>query len=126
MGIVSRLFGLEKKADGPAKPLSLTVEKDWVPTSAAGEAVTGVSSMGLSAVWACSNLISGSISSLPCQVFRNVDGVRQADGDHPLYRVLHDSPNYDQTALDFWDFMCLSLELWGNAYARVVRSGDRV
>lgn len=92
----------------------------------AGAAVTATSSLGLSAVWACSNLISGSISSLPFQVFRNEAGVRVPDRAHSLYRILHDSPNYDQTALDFWDFICLSVELWGNAYARVIRRGDQI
>src|SRR5207237_7513630 len=44
--------------------------------------------------------------------------------DHPLYRVLHDSPNADQTALDFWEFVCACLELHGNAYSEVERGKD--
>jgi HK97 family phage portal protein len=40
--------------------------------------------------------------------------------------VLHDSPNFDQTAIDFWEFICVSLELWGNAYARIERNNGRV
>lgn len=125
MGVLSRFFGLEKKAD-IERPLSIRREPDWLPVPDAGEVVTSGSSLGLSAVWACANLISGSISSLPCQVYRSAGGVRQPDNGHDLYRVLHDSPNYDQTALDFWDFMCLSLELWGNAYARVIKRNDRI
>jgi hypothetical protein len=48
---------------------------------------------------------------------------RQSDGryDHPLYRVLHDSPNADQTALDFWEFICACLEMHGNAYCEIER-----
>lgn len=125
MGILKRLMGLETKAE-VARPVSIVNETDHARVPDAGERVTGVSSMGLSAVWACSNLISGSISSLPCQLYRTIEGVRRADNEHDLYRVLHDSPNYDQTALDFWDFFCLSIELWGNGYARVVRRGDKV
>lgn len=93
----------------------------------AGVAVNADSSMSLSAVWGCVNLISGSISSLPLQVYRGGDdGDRVMMRDHPLYHVLHDSPNADQTALDFWDFMSMSLELWGNAYARIERLGGKV
>lgn len=92
----------------------------------AGILVDAPSTMGLSAAWACSNLISGTISSLPCEVYRQSGRVPEAVTDHPLYSVLHHATNYDQTALDFWDFMCLSLELWGNAYARIVRSGRKV
>lgn len=88
--------------------------------------VTGSSAMSLSAVWACTNLLAGTIASLPFQVYRQVDGQREVANDHPLYRLLHDSPNYDQTALDFWEFIAASLELWGNAYAKVERSDGRV
>jgi HK97 family phage portal protein len=55
-------------------------------------------------------------------VYRTRGGARTVASDHPLYRILHDSPNADQTALDFWEFVCASLELHGNAYAEVVRA----
>ncbi|WP_020178078.1 phage portal protein [Methylopila sp. M107] len=78
--------------------------------------------VGLSATWACIQLIAGTIASLPLMVYRtNGDGVRTVDKDHPLYFVLHDSPNYDQTAVDFWEVMAASIELYGNAYARIER-----
>ncbi|HEV7416867.1 MAG TPA: phage portal protein, partial [Tianweitania sediminis] len=54
--------------------------------------------VGLSATWACVQLIAGTIASLPLMVYRtNANGVRQVARDHPLYFVLHDSPNYDLT-----------------------------
>src|SRR3546814_4921125 len=43
---------------------------------------------------------------------------------HPLYRVLHDSPNADQTAVDFWEFICACLEMHGNAYCETERAID--
>jgi len=93
----------------------------------AGEVVTASSSMALSAVWACAHLVSGTISSLPFEVHRRgAQGFSNVDDRHPLHRVIYDSPNYDQTALDFWDYLNLSIELWGNAYAQVERSGERV
>lgn len=128
MGLITRalsLVGLERKA---ATNITWTDGRD-VMGSAVGEAgvlVDERATLGLSAAWACANLISGTISSLPCEVYRGGSRVAQVRQDHPLYRVLHDAPNYDQTAVDFWDFICLSLELWGNAYARVIRTGDRV
>ena len=60
---------------------------------------------------------------MPLGVFRTAaDGIRTPAKDHPLYRILHDSPNADQTALDFWEFMFAAVELRGNAYAEIVRS----
>lgn len=98
-----------------------------VMRGAAGEIVTDGSALSLSAVWACVNLLAGTIASLPLMVYRtDSNGKRTVARDHPLYRVLHDSPNYDQTAVDFWEFVSASIELWGNAYARIERRGDQV
>ena len=112
------------------RQLTLTNTEGWADQGQAGdsgEAVTESTVMGLSAVWACVNLLSGTISSLPLMVYqRGQDGARTVKAEHPLYRLLHDRPNYDQTALDFWDFLCASIELWGNAYARIERSGSRI
>ena len=74
------------------------------------------------AAWACVNLLAGTIASLPLMVYRTRGGARTVASDHPLYRILHDSPNADQTALDFCEFVCASLELHGYAYAEVVRA----
>lgn len=84
------------------------------------------SALGFSATWACVNLLAGTIASLPLMVYQTVNGVRQIAKEHPLYRVLHDSPNADQTAVDFWEFMQASIELHGNAYAEKSTSGARV
>nr|WP_236761818.1 phage portal protein [Agrobacterium tumefaciens] len=93
----------------------------------AGEIVTDSSALSLSAVWACVNLLAGTIASMPLMVYRtDSQGRRTVARDHRLYRVLHDSPNYDQTAVDFWEFISASLELWGNAYARIERSSGQV
>ena len=128
MGMLDRIkqaVGLRTKAD-IVRPLSLTNEANWgVPIPDAGEVVTATSSMALSSVWACANLVSGTISSLPFQVFQTrADGFKEPLRSHPLHKVIYESPNYDQTALDFWDYMSLSVELWGNAYADVRRRTD--
>jgi HK97 family phage portal protein len=78
--------------------------------------------LGLTAAWACVNLLAGTIASLPLMVYRTKEGgTRETARDHPLYRVLHDSPNADQTALDYWEFVNASLELRGNAYSEIER-----
>jgi HK97 family phage portal protein len=83
--------------------------------------------IGLSATWACVQLIAGTISSLPLMVYRtDKNGIRSVAKDHPLYFVLHDSPNYDQTAVDFWEVMAASIELYGNAYAIMEKRRDGV
>lgn len=95
----------------------------WQDRGASG--VDGV--LALSAAWACVNLLAGTIASLPLMVYRTTrDGRRTIANDHPLYRVLHDSPNADQTSLDYWEFMGACLELQGNGYSEAERrpNGD--
>ncbi|MCA0963291.1 phage portal protein [Salipiger bermudensis] len=102
------------------RPVSLTEAETWRPSAQAtdsGEVVSDSTVLGLSAVWACTNLLAGTIGSLPMMVYSAGQDGRVVERGHPLFRLLHDSPNYDQTALDFWEFIAASLELWGNAYA---------
>jgi HK97 family phage portal protein len=92
--------------------------------SYSGESVSASSVLGLSAAWACINLLAGTIASLPLMVYRTKGDVRTVAADHPLYRILHDSPNADQTALEFWEFICACLELQGNGFSEIERGGD--
>jgi len=100
----------------------------WTPNSQladSGETITESSALALSAVWACTNLLAGTIGSLPLMVYRAADGYSAPDPEHELFKLLHTSPNADQTALDFWEFVSASIELWGNSYARVARNSQR-
>ncbi len=89
-----------------------------------GRAASAGGVLGLAAAFACVNLLAGTIASLPLMVYRERNGRRELAKDHPLYRVLHDSPNADQTSLDFWEFICASIELDGNSYCEIERGLD--
>jgi HK97 family phage portal protein len=41
------------------------------------------------------------------------------DRNHPLYYLLHDSPNADMTAFEFWELAAKCLCLSGNFYAKI-------
>ena len=112
-----------------SRALSLTEPKYWKDDTFAenGASDDGASVMGLSAAWACVNLLMGTIGSLPLMVYSTTAaGGREVAKDHWLYRLLHDSPNSLQTAVDFWEFMAGSIELEGNGFARKVKNGGRV
>lgn len=120
---------LRKAADW-VRVLSVREPQHWRNEEAvahSGEAVTERSVLAISAAWACVNLLAGTMASLPLMVYRtDSSGGRTVASDHPLYRLLHDSPNADQTALDFWEFGCVKLELRGDMHARITRSGSRI
>jgi HK97 family phage portal protein len=85
---------------------------------------SGTNSLGLSATWACVRLIAGTGSSLPCVVNRSEGRVQVEAPEHPLHYVLRESPNFDQTPLDFFWLMFASIELHGNAYAVIDRRAN--
>ena len=126
MRVVQRLAEWLRK-DAPPRPLSIADPAGWpVDRVWSGSDVSAESALSLSAVWACVNLLAGTIASLPVGVWERRAGERVRVAGHPLYRLLHDSPNHDQTAVDFWEYLQSSLELWGNAYARIERTGGRI
>ena len=95
--------------------------------SAAGKAVTAETAMALTAYWSCVRLIAQTIGTLPLELF-NVgdDGSRTLAVDNDLYDLLHDQPNAEQTAVEFWEGIGACLAVWGNAYALKQRMGARV
>jgi HK97 family phage portal protein len=94
--------------------------------SAAGRHVTVDSAMQIATAWACVRLISQTWGTLPVEV-RVWDGKSSnATRDHPLYYLLHEQPNADMTAVEFWSALGVALMTWGNAYAEVFRQGGRV
>lgn len=89
------------------------------------EPVTPISSMRLTAVYACVRVIAETIAGLPCGIYRT-----SADGkgsekvlDHPLWRLLHDEPNHEMTSFVWRELISTQLLLWGNAYCQLIRDG---
>lgn len=96
-------------------------------STTSGKSVTFDSALQLATVWACVRLISETIATLPLVLYRkDASGARTVADDSPLYTLLHDSPNADLTAVEFWEGIALCLCLGGNAYARKDMLGDRL
>lgn len=92
-----------------------------------GNAAPGIDkAMQLSVVFACVRMIAETIATLPLITYERkvVNGrdVRVVAREHPLYALLHDSPNADMTAVEFWESVVANLCLWGNAYVLKART----
>lgn len=81
--------------------------------------MTPQSALQLSVVFACTRLIAETISTLPLLIYRRKNGGgREVASDHQLYALLHDSPNAEQTATEFWEVVIIQLILRRCAYVR--------
>lgn len=79
------------------------------------------------AVFACVRVIAETMATLPLHVMeRNAAGGRASRiaYEHPVYRLLHDAPNPEQTTVEWREYMWGHLELRGNAYSEIVWKGD--
>lgn len=100
---------------------------DWAGTSSkAGVSVTPESVMKLSAVMACTRLISETIATLPLSVYERTSAGKRVARDHPLHFIIHDQPNPDTTASVHWEATVAAMLLRGNAHAEKLMLGDRV
>ena len=90
----------------------------------AGEAVSEMSAMQLTAVYACVRILSESVASLPFHLYRYTKNRSKEKAiDHPLYRILHSEPNDEMTSFIWRETMMAHILLWGNAYSQIIRNG---
>lgn len=117
MAIFDGWFGLGSLFGYRAKLTEPDARRD-AETARHGRPITPDAALQLATVWACVRLLSETIGTLPLGIYtKNVAGGRQDASDHGLYALLHDSPNADQSAVEFWESCVACLTLWGNFYA---------
>jgi HK97 family phage portal protein len=87
--------------------------------------VTMDSALQLSAVWACVNIISESIGSLPLHIYKidRETGEKSVDLEHPLQRLFSHKPNRWQTRQEFFETITYQLVLLGNNFSAIERNG---
>jgi len=100
---------------------------DWArggEKSKAGVTVTPDTALGLSAYYACIRNISEDVGKLPLKVYGHLATGRgkQVRSDHSLYRILHDSPNANMSAMTFRETLTGWAMGWGGGYAEIVRN----
>jgi HK97 family phage portal protein len=113
--------------ENPATPLSDPDSWLWsalgARTSATGVAVTPETSLQTTSVWAAVRLISSTLATLPLPVYKRIDSGKEKALEHPLYRLLHDRPNPEQSSFIWREQMLAHLLLYGNYYAEIERNG---
>ena len=119
------IFSLFRRA------LSLRDPGQWHSWGSAGtwtgKVVTPETTLQVATALACVRLTASTISTLPLRVYREApDGGHQPASDHPLALLLRQSPNADQTPVEFIEGMVGALMLHGNAFALKTSSAGQV
>lgn len=126
-----RLVGSVKKSLGfRAEQKSVTLSDPAIseifgtlPT-ASGVSVTAHSALRVPAVFQAVRLIAENIGSLPCKLYRDADGSKEAAKDHRGYRLAHKWANDFTGAGQLRAEMTADSLLHGAGYAQVVRTSD--
>lgn len=123
MGVVSFFNRLAEKR-------SLNDPNHWIVRltnslqTKSGVVITPETALNTSTVFACIRVISETIASLPLIIYtKRPDGGKDVNTKHPLYPLLHDSPNQWQTKFDFFEMETSHVCLRGNGYNFIVRDG---
>src|SRR5579872_3148293 len=117
--------------ENPQTPLNFPAE--WLldifngGRTDSGMRVSEITALQVGTVFACVNLISDGVSSLPFQVYELIEsehrvGKKQAR-QHSLWNTLHNEPNEEMTTPVFFKTMMIHALLWGNAYIEIERDG---
>lgn len=93
----------------------------------AGKSVNLHSVLQLATAWACIRLTAQAVSCLPLAMYeRRGDNDRVRIDDDDVAEVICDSPNEDQTPLEYWESQVAWMAATGNAYSEKVETGRRL
>jgi HK97 family phage portal protein len=91
--------------------------------TASGAIVSNYTALNFSALWACVRVICKPIAAMPIHLYEKIpSGGKQRAVKHPIYSVIHTSPNPEMTPLAFKDTLTAHVLTWGNAYAEIERN----
>lgn len=123
---------LIKRAERRARAYSLATKKletrtfltdppEWFvsaitgPPASSGVRVNGATALRSTPVWAAIRCISEDLSSLPLLTYRRLPRGKSRAPAHPLFTLLHDAPNPEQTAFEFWELAIGNMLVAGNS-----------
>lgn len=87
--------------------------------TASGVDISETTALKFSPVFAAVTKIAGTVASLPLITYQEGPKGKKRATDHYLYRILHDRPNSEMTAMQYREAMLEHLLLWGNHYSHI-------
>lgn len=124
MGILSSWLRAERRELDESSGWALITQ---ALRSGGSSPVTPTSALQIAAVFSCVRVLAESFGQLPLELMERDGRNRAPATSHPLYWILHLSPNPEMTSAELRMTMMSHLATWGNAYAQIVydRAGRR-
>lgn len=97
-------------------------------TSASGEVIGPQTALGYHAWYRAISLIAQKCAAIPKHVYRwmsNDPDSKERAREHPVYRLVHERANSEQTAFQFWLQMAGHVPSRGNGYAVIYKAGGK-
>jgi HK97 family phage portal protein len=117
MGILTDM--LERRS-GIANPEKWLKDFFGGRESHSGIAVNETSALYSTAVFACIRLLSDTLASLPCPVYkRKIPRGKERAQDYPLYKLIHTKANPIMPAFTWRETMMGHILGWGNCYSEI-------
>lgn len=120
MGVLASMMGTDRW-NSPNNPAVWSPVGVGGATTTAGETVTPDGALQLSAYFRCIANLSEDVGKLPMILYEVLDRGKRRATKHPLYRLLHTTPNRTQTAINFREMLIAAAAGWGDGYAEIER-----
>jgi HK97 family phage portal protein len=128
--MIRAAFEKRSSLENPGTPLSFPAE--WLldifngGRTDSGIRVSEMTALQVGTLYACVNIISNGIASLPLHVYEHIRTAKhhgkKVAFEHNLWSLLHDEPNPEMTSFTWIKTMIIHAVLWGNAYSEIERN----
>lgn len=120
---------LRQTGGGVWDPETLIIPQPWQAGtwySSAGELLSVEKAAGLPAVFAAIRLLAETTGRLPLRVYSGFRADKATAESAWQWRLLHDRPNDERSAFDFWQDVAACIEGHGNAFLQKAKVGGVV
>lgn len=118
--ILDALFRVRPVKTPPPKPSHQGF--DVLMPNDSGVRVDQHSALQMSAVYACIRLLSETLAQLPLNIRRRTPDGSELATSHPLYDILHNTPNRWMTSFGWRNSVMGHCVGWGNGYSYIFRN----
>lgn len=123
MSFISKIFRRSESVQPTYESIDDAVARAIAGDSSNKVCVTDQTALSVTTVWACVSLLSESVGVLPIHLYKHTDNGREKVESHPSLSLIR-YPNAYTSRMEMMQHLMVSVALYGNGYAQIIRDGD--